>query len=130
MAALIGSLIACEAPPVSVPVTLTGTWTTDDERYVGRALRITTDSVVFHTGSPRDGPTAFAIVSIEVEEIVDGRRLYDIGYAQEGRLLHIGLVQEPLGGSMRLENRPAMVWRRAPAVPLRPPVDFRPLAER
>ena len=95
-----------------VPEELLGTWTTDNERYADRALQFTQNSILFHTGPGKFELAGFGIVDIQVEETDNGRRTYDIGYAEETGVTRFELLFEPIRETLRLKNQPLLIWTR------------------
>ena len=102
-----------------VPDELLGTWTTDNERYADRALQFTESSILFHTGPGKFELAGFGIVDIQVEELDNGRRTYDVGYAEETGVTRFELDYEPIREIVQLKNQPLVIWtRQAPEDPL------------
>jgi hypothetical protein len=93
-----------ETPPVSI----LGTWVTDDARYADRAFEMLENEIVLHVG---DGVTTrHAIQSIERDALGDSWN-YEIIYASPDGEQTLAFVVHP-GGILRLKNPSEVIWRR------------------
>jgi hypothetical protein len=104
-------LLACSTPQIDVPPELVGRWTTDDERFDGRAMEFTSQSVTFETGI--EPPTMHAVVAIDSDETAGSERAMIIRYLGEGGgESTLTLRYDTSTQTVRLENRRDVLWTR------------------
>lgn len=105
------TLLACSTPQVEVPSGLVGRWTTDDERFYGRAMVFAGQSVTFETGV--EPPMTHSIVAIEEGEVAASMRALAIRYLGEGgREYLLSLTYDSAAETIHLENRREVRWTR------------------
>jgi hypothetical protein len=97
---------------ITLPRTLEGVWTTDDPRFQGRYLELSSSFVIIVTG--HDDPVSVQFVDkVENEPMGDESSLtvYSTDYLQDAHYQMRIRVSQANGGEIRFQNQ-TQVWRR------------------
>ena len=94
----------------TLPAAVTGRWVTEDVRYRGRAMILTSDSVTLVLGD--EGPTLRYPVRLLRARANGAATWYDLEYdtPEGGIALAVSVARDQL----RLRNRDTELWRRSP----------------
>ncbi len=95
-------------PGDALPAEVSGRWSSEAEKYAGRSLDLTPDSIRFYSGP--DEYEAYQISRVEREE--DGSRgtRYRVHYGQGAAAGTLSFFYQH--GVLRLENQPDFEWRK------------------
>src|SRR5690606_37914880 len=112
---LMGTLSLASLPFIgregsAVPMAVTSRWVTDDARYLGRAMILTTDSVTLVLGG--EGPTLQYPVRLLRARPNGAATWYDLEYDTPEGVIALAVSVER--DQLRLRNRDTELWRRSP----------------
>jgi hypothetical protein len=94
----------------AVPAAVTGRWVTEDARYRGRAMVLTSDSVTLVLGD--EGPTLRYPVRLRRARANGAATWYDLEYDTPEGVIALAVSVER--DQLRLRNRDTELWRRSP----------------
>jgi hypothetical protein len=98
---------------VGVVSDLAGRWVTDDQRWAGRYLEITSTAIAFGRGE--DGEARYPIDGVYRLAPRDGRATYSIRYREtEGSEQESALVVSVAAGELRIDHQRDVRWVHAP----------------
>ena len=97
----------------NAPVDIVGIWTTDDERYVDRAMEFTDSTVVFYTGEGASVSYPISDVAVEEENYIHYYTM-EYGTGDGAGILAFSFTNLP-ADLIRLRNQKDIAWMRAGA---------------
>ena len=99
------------ASPDAVPAELVGSWATDDRRYEGRYLELTTDALIFRAGA-REG-TEYAVRRVQRRQMPQGSAYVINAYSERAGEYTLTLEYREAEHTIALGNTARALWRRA-----------------
>lgn len=97
--------------PDTVPAELVGSWATDDRRYEGRYLELTSDALILRA-SAREG-TEYAVRRVHRRGLAQGSAYVINAYSEQGGEYTLTLEYREAEHTIALGNAAHALWRRA-----------------
>ena len=95
---------------VPMPAGLVGTWTSDDALYQDRFFELSETTLVIGTGEGREA--SYPIAGVYLTEDDRGSTVHVVEYVDAGSKLPMAFYFSSSEGTVRMRNRPMIVWRR------------------